>query len=511
MDTFVNFYYITCNRTDMRKTFEPQLTLGTTPIEEVEVPPNTKSHLAALTAALKYIYANSQWNEKIFDLLSSRLMKEKKATGRTGMSLWELFVLAQVRLCMNISYDELHHISNYDTMIRGIMGVLPTDYSLGKQYSYQNIYDNVTLLDDELLKEINDVIVEVGHEVFKKKGKTDVEASVLPCVPLQCKVDTFVVESDTHFPTDYNLLWDSARKCLDTVDKLKKIAPLTGWRKTKDWSRSLKGLMRTVGQITGKGGKNKEERLQNAVTAYLTKARALERKVASIIAYTPTDQRTAIILLELCHYHEMLTKHIDLLDRRILQGEVIPHDEKLFSIFQPYVEWINKGKKNPSVEIGKKLAITTDQYHLIVDYQIAENQTDNQLTLIIASRLIQQYRIESLSLDRGFFDKEDRPILQAYIPEVIMPKKGKLSKAEKALESAPAFKKLKNKHNAVESNINELEHRGLNRCPDRSEYAFKRYIGLAVSAYNLHKIGRKLQADQLAEEKRQAEALQQAA
>jgi len=108
-------------------------------------------------------------------------------------------------------------------------------------------------------------------------------------------------------------------------------------------------------------------------------------------------------------------------------------------------------------------------------------------------------------------DQADREILAAYIPQVILPKKGKLSQKEKALESAPAFKKLKNKHNAVESNINELEHRGLNRCPDRSEYAFKRYIGLAVSAYNLHKIGRKLQADQLAEEKRQAEALQQAA
>ena len=52
------------------------------------------------------------------------------------MSLWEVFVLAQVRLCMNISYDELHHISNYDTLVRGIMGVLPTDYSVGKQYKY---------------------------------------------------------------------------------------------------------------------------------------------------------------------------------------------------------------------------------------------------------------------------------------------------------------------------------------------------------------------------------------
>lgn len=85
------------------------------------------------------------------------------------MSLWEIFVLGQVRLCMNISYNELHHMANYDTLLRGVLGVLPTGYSLGRQYEYQNIYDNVGLLDDELLRKINDVIVEVGHKVLKKR------------------------------------------------------------------------------------------------------------------------------------------------------------------------------------------------------------------------------------------------------------------------------------------------------------------------------------------------------
>lgn len=86
------------------------------------------------------------------------------------------------------------------------------------------------------------------------------------------------------------------------------------------------------------------------------------------------------------------------------------------------------------------------------------------------------------------------------IPEVIMPKKGKRNREEKSLEEAPAFKTLKNKHNAVESNINELEKRGLDRCPDRTRRNFDRYIGLAVTAYNLHKMGR-----QLLDERREAE------
>ena len=267
----------------MRKWFEPQLILGCTPIEEVKVPVKTKSHLAALIAALQYIYVNPEWNAKIFQLLSSKLVKGNNKMGRSGMSLWEVFVLGQVRLCMNISYDELHHISNYDTLVRGVMGVLPTDFSLGMQYQYQNIYDNVTLLDDELLMQINEVIVEVGHEVFKKKGKTTVGAVASPCEPLRCKTDSFVVESDTHFPTDYNLLWDSARKCIDVAEWLTNKGCISGWRKSRDWRKSLKGLARSVGRVTSGGGKNKEERVLQVVTDYLTKARALADKTKDII------------------------------------------------------------------------------------------------------------------------------------------------------------------------------------------------------------------------------------
>lgn len=490
----------------MRKCFEPQLILGCTPIEEVKVPVKTKNHLAALIAALQYIYVNPEWNAKIFQLLSGKLVKGSNKMGRSGMSLWEVFVLAQVRLCMNISYDELHHISNYDTLVRGVMGVLPTDYSLGMQYQYQNIYDNVTLLDDELLTQINEVIVEVGHEVFKKKGKTNVGAVASACKTLRCKTDSFVVESDTHFPTDYNLLWDSARKCIDIAQWLTNKACITGWRKSKDWRKSLKGLSRSVGRVTSGGGKNKEERVIQVVTDYLTKARALANKTKDIIntnSASTTIQMAKIV--ELTYYLEMLEKHIDLVGRRLLQGQLIPHEEKVFSIFQPYAEFIKKGKLHPNVEIGKKLVITTDECHLIVDYQIAENQADSELILPIVERLHQKgYSIQSLSTDKGFSSKQIKEKLESLIPKVIMEKKGKRNQKEKAHESAPGFKRLKNKHSAIESNINELEHRGLNRVPNRTKRTFTSYIALAITAYNLHKIGRKLQHDRLQEEKKVA-------
>ena len=86
------------------------------------------------------------------------------------------------------------------------------------------------------------------------------------------------------------------------------------------------------------------------------------------------------------------------------------------------------------------------------------------------------------------------------IPNVIIPKLGKRNKAE---ESSRIFKQLKNKHSAIESNINELENRGLDRCPDRGIDHYKRCIGLGISAYNLRKIGRRIMEIQRQQLKKQ--------
>ncbi len=170
---------------------------------------------------------------------------------------------------------------------------------------------------------------------------------------------------------------------LDVVKKLK----VAGWRKRGNWREALKKLMRTVGQTSGSGGKNKEDRVKKAATEHVKKARALEKRVLPVLfEYQATSTAEGLQQEMLYYYHEMLAKHIDLLERRLIKGETISHNEKVFSIFQPYTEMIKKGKLRPNVEIGKKVAITTDQHDLIVDWQIAHNQTDNQLTLSIADR-----------------------------------------------------------------------------------------------------------------------------
>ncbi len=468
----------------MRKRFEQQLSMGQIPINEVVINLKSRDSYVQFMRGMQEIFITPEYNNRIFCILENKIMKGKKATGRTGMDLWQIFVLAQVRLALDLSYDRLHSMSNYDSLLRQIMGVT-TDYGFEKQqFNYQQILDNVKLLDEQTLRQINEVIVEMGHKVYKKK-----EAELL-----RIKTDSFVVESNVHFPTDYNLLWDCMRKCLDIMTYFTNTNPsIKGWRKLRNWYRELKNMMRSVGRISASGGTNKEQRLKKVVIDYLIKSRLLYTKLTNAIANLPiADERDLIQIINLEQFMELMSKHIDLLERRIIKGETIPHNEKIFSIFETYTELIKKGKQYPNVELGKNLAVTTDQFHLIIDFQIIEHQSDSQTVIPISGHVLAKHNVGSWSFDRGYYSSLNKSLLSLYVHNTIMPKKGKLNQTEKQEENDRRFLKAKNQHSAIESNINELEHRGLNRCPDRGYHHFRRYIALGVCAYNIRRIGSRL-------------------
>lgn len=153
----------------MRKRFEQQLKIGQIPISQIEVNPKYRSAFPKLVLSLKILYLTPEYNDRIFSILEEKIVKGKKNTGRPGVDLWVLFVMAQTRLCLNTSYDELHCMANNDKMFREIMGIETEDGFERIEFEYQNILDNVTLLDDETVRKLNEVVVEMGHGVFKKK------------------------------------------------------------------------------------------------------------------------------------------------------------------------------------------------------------------------------------------------------------------------------------------------------------------------------------------------------
>ncbi len=146
----------------------------------------------------------------------------------------------------------------------------------------------------------------------------------------------------------------------------------------------------------------------------------------------------------------------------------------------------------PPVEFGHRLLVSTEQHGLVVDYKVMEGGGEGAEIVPVADRLLDRFgedAIASLSTDKGFSSVGDRELLELYIGEVIMPKKGRRNAADSDRESTRTWKKLKNRHSTVESDINCLEHHGLDRCPDKGLDGFKRYTGLGILAYNLHKIG----------------------
>ena len=154
----------------MRQRFEIQLKIGQTPINQILINPKSKNSLDQLIAALKEIYCNKEYNNKIFSIIEKYLPKVNHKNGRPGMNLWTIFVFSQVRLCLNESYSMLHNLSNNHRLLRQLIGI-ENEYGVEPYtFEYQNIYDNVSKLNPDMLKELNEVIVDFGHkEVFKKK------------------------------------------------------------------------------------------------------------------------------------------------------------------------------------------------------------------------------------------------------------------------------------------------------------------------------------------------------
>lgn len=290
-----------------------------------------------------------------------------------------------------------------------------------------------------------------------------------------------------HFPTDLNLLFDSLRKGFDIVEKLMEISQVKGWRKIKHLRSSTKSLFRQASQrVFRSNGKNEQQKIQ-AVKSYLQQAKMLQQRFDELINTPPGGMNVKLIVLHIIvlkAYNDYAKKFTDQTERRLLKGGSIPASEKIYSIFEEHTEWITKGKLNKKVELGHLLLITTDQYQLIVDYKIMEGEKDAAQIEPLKKRIQHNYagkKINSHSFDKGFYSKANLNALQQdYTTQAVLPKRGRHNKEDKERESSKSFKQLRRAHSAVESNINMLEHHGLNRCVDKGLQGYKRNVGLSV-------------------------------
>ena len=483
----------------MRKVMDKQLNLGEIDISKIEFDLKSRDEIPQLLMGLQHIYCTPDLRRQVFALLEEAIPCGKSSgTGRPGMDLWRILVLGVVRLNCNWNFDTLKEMADNHLTLREMLGHVR--YLDTTKYPYQTLLDNVSLLTPELLEKINVLAVKAGHAVIKKNGDE----------VLHGRCDSFVVETDVHFPTDINLLLDSMRKVIILTAQLCLPLNIPGWRQSSHNIKKLKRLCQKVTRMkhsNAKDEKRREQRdqlIRDTYCAYLDMAREiLERSEASLVEAGRANPMAFLEISVIEEYIIHARRQIDQVNRRILQGETIPHDEKVFSIFQQHTEWICKGKAGVPQELGIRVCILEDQHGFILHHMVMQKKTDVQVAVSMVEETLADFpQLKGCSFDKGFYSRLNRDRMNVILDFPVMPKKGRLSAADKEIEYSAEFIEARHKHSAVESGINALENHGLDRCPDSGIAGFKRYVALAVLARNIQQLGRKLLDQRREKEKR---------
>lgn len=152
----------------MRKIFEPQLTFGQTPIDQIKIDLRARDEIPKLLLGLQHVYCDQELRKKVFTILKNVIPEDTDSkNGRPGMDLWKIFVMGTIRLNCNWDYDKLQEMANNHKKLRQMLGHGMMDDE--DTYPLQTLKDNVRLLTPDILDQINTVAVQEGHNLMKKK------------------------------------------------------------------------------------------------------------------------------------------------------------------------------------------------------------------------------------------------------------------------------------------------------------------------------------------------------
>ncbi len=468
----------------MRVVENSQMHLGEVDVSRIVLDAKSRDDIPQILRGLQHLYQDPLIRAKLFHLLETQMAPQvDKNTGRPGMTLWSIFVCGVIRLDLNIDYDRLHELVNQHNTLRQMLGHGQFDPST---YHHQTLKDNVSLFTPELLDKINQIVVDAGHALVNKKGGE----------VLRGRCDSFVAKTDVHYPTDISLLFDATRKVVELTARLSTDLGLSDWRQhvynVNHLKRHYRGAQSTKHHKARNETQQKknEARVIEAHQSYLQVAQGYLDKAQLTLAQAGGSVEQLAAKVEIESYIGHAERQIDQTRRRVVQGEVIPHAEKVFSVFETHTEWISKGKAGVPVELGLRVCIMEDQHRFVLHHRVMEKQTDDQVAVDMVKETRQRFaQMETCSFDKGFHSPANQQELSPHLKLVALPRKGKLSQKAQAIESADDFVKARRQHSAVESAINALEVHGLDRCPDHGIHGFKRYVALAVVARNIHRIG----------------------
>lgn len=401
------------------------------------------------------------------DLNKGKIIKRRK--GANGMSADQVLRCAVVKTLYNFTYEELafHIVDSHALRWFCRIGIADE----GFQKSALN--SNVKRISDATWESVNRDILGYANDQGIEKGRT-------------VRTDCTCVESNIHQPTDASLLWDGVRVLTRLVEQVKQdVGSVPGF--CNHCRRAKRRMMAVM------NSKNKEQRkkayidllkISNKVVGYSRTALKTLLNKRSLMTVTLSDQ--------IQNYAELTEQVINQTQRRVIQGEKVPAEEKIVSIFEPHTDIIVKDRRDTF--FGHKICLTGGASNLILDCVIQRgNPADSDLAIPMLHRQNEIYKRYPLKacFDGGFASKKNLEAAKALkIKDICFAKKRGLEETDMC-RSHYVYHRLRCFRAGIESGISWLKRcMGLTCCNWKGWEAFKSYVWSSIVSANLLTLAR---------------------
>src|ERR1700682_144789 len=389
----------------------------------------------------------------------------------------------------------LKHVRNwsFDTLEREVrMNLAYRDFTrigMGKVPDAKTLARIAQALGGEVIAELHRRLVEIAQQEGVIQGR-------------KWRVDTTVVETNIHYPTDSSLLGDGARVLTRTMKKIETQAGKLK-RKVRNRTRSISKRVIAIATASRHKGPEGEAKRKKQYKELLRFSRQVLNDTKRVIA--EVEERSAKKkkgLRGLCeHLSEMAGRVRQVVKQakvRVFDG-VTQFPDKIVSLFEPHSEIIRKGKASKPTEFGKMVQVQETENQIITHYDVFDRRPGDRDLLIGAVETHQRVLgsvPQLVSADDGYYSRAQEQAVEAKgVKWVAVPNRNTSSAERKKKEHSRWFKKAQAWRTGCEGRISVLKRRhGLTRCRYRGAEGMKRWVGLGVMAGTLISMGNVLAA-----------------
>jgi IS5 family transposase len=471
----------------VRKHYQRQQRFDSSPIANVQLNLECRDEIVPILFGLQHLYTDTKLRTKVVQLVASDINENsRRDVGRPGMDDWHIVVLAAVRLGCNFDYDKLQDQVENHRALRGIMGI--GDWEDTDGFTFRRIRDTLCQIKPGTLEKMNQIIVAAGHTISPEAATT-------------VRADSFVIETNIHYPTESSLIFDGVRKFVPLCVDLALSIDVDGWRQSDHLVKKIKKLKQSIGRIAASKSPAKKDVLQSLYGDLLVRAHELLERARKLVETAQKASCSTSALSQTAaidRWIELTEQVCDTARRRVLLGESVPNSDKLFSLFETHTQLYRRGKAGQPNQYGRLVLVYEDGAGFISHYQLMDRFASDRDVVVEQTRLAQKKHageIITASFDRGFHSDENEALLHEIMEDVCVLPRHPGQYAERLETGSVKFHRTRLRHSGIESAIGALQRgNGLKRCRDRSELGFERYFGLAVLGRNIQTLGKLLLA-----------------